>query len=206
MRVECYGATLAQDGNEDNEDAFAIIRGETTCAAVCDGAGRAQQSAGKTLKLFEKLYRQTSGGQVGLFSTWANYISLLDSSLLGIAQSTFVAVACYEGRMVGACVGDSRAYLRRRDGKVSILMEHADKHRLGSGQANPAPIHLQAEKGDILLLMSDGAWTPLSLYRLQKILSKAASMHLADLAPAILSEAGRGGRIDDMTVVVMKVM
>lgn len=60
MRIECYGATRTQEGKSTNEDAFLIGRGERPFAALCDGAGNAQQAAKKVLGLFEKLFKEAS--------------------------------------------------------------------------------------------------------------------------------------------------
>jgi serine/threonine protein phosphatase PrpC len=60
VRIECYGATRTQEGKSTNEDAFLIGRGERPFAALCDGAGNAQQAAKKVLGLFEKLFKEAS--------------------------------------------------------------------------------------------------------------------------------------------------
>jgi serine/threonine protein phosphatase PrpC len=205
LKVEMYGATRMQEGHTVNEDAFIIGRGSTPYAALCDGAGNAEQSARRILRLFETFFKETDSGELLLFQTWMRWIHLLDSALLEGAQSTFIAVAVLEGRFVGTCVGDSRAYLRDRNGTLHILTEKASKHRLGSGSVEPFPIHVPAHKGDIMLLMSDGAWTPLNQYRLQKIISRTTFEHPSDLPGNILDEASRAGRADDMTVVAIRV-
>jgi serine/threonine protein phosphatase PrpC len=105
---------------------------------------------------------------------------------------------------VGAAVGDSRAYLWTRDGDLRILTEDASKRRLGSGQIQPFPIHAPFDRGDILLLLSDGAWTPLSLGRLRETIAAAALGPLAELPEAILREAGRTGVADDMTALAAR--
>jgi hypothetical protein len=107
---------------------------------------------------------------------------------------------------VGMCVGDLRAYLVNRDGQARILTEGAAKHRLGSGQSQPFPIRLTLNAGDVLLLLSDGAWTPLTLYTLQKAVTSAAIKHLSEVPAAILDAAGRIGRADDMTAVAVRLV
>lgn len=189
-----------------NEDAWLILRGDPLCAVLCDGAGDAQRAAKRALIFFEKLYKTAKREDVAIFPTWSKWLKLLDSSLLGGNQSTFVAIAVLEGKIVGACVGDSRLYKITRDGEIRIPTEGASKFRLGSGKVKPFPIHLPVEKGDRLLLMSDGAWTPLSLYVLKKILANSATRHFSELAPAILDEAGKAGRVDDMTVIALKIL
>ena len=205
MRVERFAATRPQQGRTQNEDAFLIGRGEPPSAALCDGAGNAERAAKRVLSLFEKLLSEATPTQLTEASTWAKWTKLLDSSLLGGAQSTFIGVAIVGSEAIGACVGDSRAYLLNRDGHCRIVTDGASKHRLGSGQAQPFPLRLTLSAGDILLLLSDGAWTPLNLYLLQKTVVSAALKHFSEVPQAILDAAGRAGRADDMTAVALRV-
>lgn len=206
VRVEAFAASLPQQGRTQNEDAFLIGRGERPFAALCDGAGNAERAAKRVLTLFEKLLNEATPEQVASPETWAKWVKLLDSSLLGGSQSTFVAVAIIGSEAIGACAGDSRAYLVNRERQCRILTDGAAKHRLGGGQAQAFPIRLTLGSGDMLLLLSDGAWTPLSLYLLQKAVASAAARHFSDIPQAILEAAGRTGRADDMTAVAMRIV
>lgn len=206
MKIECCTASLTQEGRKVNEDAWLLLRGEPLCAALCDGAGDARRAAKRTLQTFEKYFKQATQEEIVTFPTWSRWVKLLDSSLLGGDQSTFIAVAVLEGRIVGTCVGDSRLYKVNRDGEISIPSEGAAKFRLGSGRVQPFPLHLPITRGDILLLMSDGAWTPLNLYALKKVVTRSATGHFSELASNILEAAGKAGRIDDMTVLALKVL
>jgi hypothetical protein len=59
---------------------------------------------------------------------------------------------------------------------------------------------------DILLLMSDGAWTRLGgAYKLQKAVAKAARHHFSEVPQAILDAAARTGRHNDMTAVALRI-
>jgi hypothetical protein len=69
----------------------------------------------------------------------------------------------------------------------------------------PFPIHQRVKAGDILLLMSDGAWTPLGLPVLRRLRGKASTQHFSEFPAILLDEAGKSGRADDMTVVAMRV-
>ena len=203
--MEIYAATKPQDGNTSNEDAFIIGRGQIPFAALCDGSGRAQQAGRRALALFERLIGAATAEQIERFPTWDGWTRLLDSSLLGGAQSTFVAFAILDGRIVGACAGDSRLYLLPSEGGIQILTEEAPKLRLGSGEASPFAIHHRIQSGDILLLMSDGAWTPLNLGKLQALRAKSFNHHFSEFPMMILDEAGKNGNADDMTVIAFKV-
>ena len=203
--MEIYASSRIQDGGSINQDAFLIGRKDRPFAALADGSGNAQQVARRVLGVFDRLITEASDEQMALFSTWENWVRLLDSALLGGPQSTFLAVAALEGRVVGVCAGDSRLYLLPKEGEVCILTEEAPKARLGSGQAAPLAIHQRLIPGDVLLLMSDGAWTPLNLPKIQALRAKAIHSHPSEFPGLILDEAGKHGRADDMTVVLVKV-
>jgi serine/threonine protein phosphatase PrpC len=202
--MEIYASSRPQDGRTSNEDAFLIGRSPVPHAALCDGSGAAGQVAKRALKTFEIQIGQATVEEIERFPTWANWARLLDSSLLGGAQSTFVAVAILNGRIVGTCAGDSRLYHLPFEGEIQILTEDASKSRLGSGKVDPTPIHRPIKHGDMLLLMSDGAWTPLNLSTLKRLQGRAACMHFSEFPALLLDEAGKHGRADDMTVVAIR--
>ncbi len=203
--VACFAASRPQEGRSTNEDAFLLApRADPPWVAICDGAGHAQQAARRVLRLFERLVAEADAQAVAIFPTWARWAKTLDSALLGGTQSTFLAIAILDRRVVGVCVGDSRAYLWTRNGALRILTDGASKLRLGSGQADPFPIHAPLARGDVVLLLTDGAWTPLSLHGLQRLVAGAALGGFPDLPARILEAAGRNGRADDMTAVALR--
>jgi serine/threonine protein phosphatase PrpC len=203
-RIESYAATRAQQGRAQNEDAFLIGRSDRPFAALCDGAGNAERAAKRALTLFEKLLSDATAEQIADVDAWSKWVNLIDSALLGGGQSTFLAVTIVGGVAVGTCVGDSRAYLINRDGQCRIVTDGAGKQRLGSGQAHHFPIRLALNIGDILLLLSDGAWTPPNLYLLQKTVVSAAAHQFTEVPGAILELAGKTGRADDMTALALR--
>jgi serine/threonine protein phosphatase PrpC len=199
-----FGATAAQAGRSQNEDAFLIGRGVPLFAALCDGAGNAERAAKRVLALFEKLVKKAGPGEIETPEAWSRWVKILDSSLLGASQSTFLAVASEEDRIIGVCAGDSKAYLFDRNGEVHILTEGADKRRLGSGSAVAFPITCTLAAGSTLLLCSDGVWTVLGGYLLRKTVLAARMKNFADMPSVILEAAGKNGRIDDQTAVCMR--
>jgi serine/threonine protein phosphatase PrpC len=203
-RIECYAATRPQQGKTANEDAFLVGHGQIPYAVLCDGAGNAQLAAKRVLALFEKLFNEATPEQVLDPNTWNKWVKLLDSSLLGGNQSTFVGVAIVDGVALGACAGDSRAYLLTRDGELRILTDGASKFRLGSGNAQAFSIRHSLAPGEFLLLLSDGAWTPLGMYPLKKAIQGALGRHFSEVPQAILDAAGHIGRLDDMTAVALR--
>lgn len=203
--MEIFAGSRPQDGRPSNEDAYLIGRGEIRYAALCDGSGAAGQVAKRALKVFEGLMAEASVEAVERFTTWRDWAHLLDSALLGGPQSTFLAVAAFDDRVVGVCAGDSRLYHLPFEGEVQILTEEASKFRLGSGKVIPSSIHQRMKPGDTLLLMSDGAWTPLGLPVLRRLKGKASTQHFSEFPGILLDEAGKSGRADDMTVVAIRI-
>lgn len=204
MPVDAFAASVRQEGRAVNEDAFGIVSGVSTVITLADGAGAAEQAARRAVRQFEAFLSVAAAEAIGAFPAWVTWLRALDAGMLGGAQSTFVSVAVIEDRIVGAVVGDSRAYLWTGDGDLRILTEGASKARLGSGHIQPSPIHAPFGRGDIVLLLSDGAWTPLPMSRLRDTIAGSALGPLAELPEAILREAGRTGAADDMTVVVAR--
>jgi serine/threonine protein phosphatase PrpC len=197
MQIECYSATRTQLGKPSNQDAFLIARGPIPYAVLCDGAGNAQQSAKKVCALFEKLISEPA--KIEDPATWQRWIKILDSSLLGGYQSTFVGVALVGSQLVGASAGDSRLYLFDREGELHILTENTK--RLGSGHAEASMFRYSLKSGEIILLMSDGAYGPLSPHALKKAIVSATSHHFSELPPAVLNITK--SRDDDATVVAL---
>ena len=202
--MEIYAATRTQEGKKSTEDAFHVDRGEPTFAALCDGSGNAQGVAKRALGIFQKLTQETPLDRIQEFRTWSNWAKLLDSALMGGPQSTFLAIGITGQKIVGCCVGDSRLYRIGLDGTILIISEAASKARLGSGKTDPFPIHLPFNRGEILLLMTDGAWTPLSLSTLGRIWVSSSSRHFSEFPTALLEEAGKHGLADDMTSVALR--
>ncbi len=206
MRVECYGASLPQDGRHpsDNEDAFAIVRSPVVAAVVCDGAGNAQHAARRAVGLFERWLGEATLGHVLGDDAWIRWARLADSALLGGSESTLAAAGVVGSEVRGVVVGDSRVYWLPSDGGCVVLSEAASRHRLGSGEASPFPVRRRLAPRDVVLLLSDGAWTPIDAFRLERTVRKAALQHFSEVPPAILELAGSHGRADDMTAVAIR--
>jgi serine/threonine protein phosphatase PrpC len=100
----------------------------------------------------------------------------------------------------GSSAGNSRLYLFDREGELRILTDTTK--RLGSGHAEAFVIRHSFRSGEILLLMSDGVYGPLSLYALKKALAAAASRHFSELPESIVNAAK--SREDDATVVALR--
>lgn len=201
VKVECYGSTRPRDGSTANEDAFWIWRPSSIVSAVCDGAGHAQHCATHVLRMFA---RQIEGGllQVQRFPAWSQWLHSTDAAMAGGVQSTFVGVAVVDDRVLGAYAGDSRVYLVNEHG-CRILTETPGRC-LGSGEAEAHPIHEPIDARDTVLLMSDGAWTPLPPAIIHRAVMAARLDDFADLPVTLIDLAGKHGHADDMTVVALR--
>jgi serine/threonine protein phosphatase PrpC len=198
LAATIYAASIAQPGRP-NEDAFFVGRlADAPLAAVFDGQGNAEGAAKKAARQLERLYTE-SGGRLD----WTRNAKLLDSHLLGANKSTMVAVSLVEDAISLCAVGDSRAYLVR-DGQANILTVGAGKQQLGSGAIQPLIKQFGAQDRDLILLMTDGAWTRFSLYQLAQTVMKNLA-NLPELPNSTLKQAAKGGVCDDMTVVAIVV-
>jgi serine/threonine protein phosphatase PrpC len=208
MRAECFGQSRPQDGRLQvgNQDAFVIGRQPAPWMALCDGAGNAQSVARRALGLLEMRLAEVPLGQMLRDETWRRWAKGLDSALLGGPEATLVAAAVVGDQVVGVVAGDSRAYLVPFEGAVRALTAEASKARLGSGETAPAVFRCTLAPRDVLLLASDGAWTALGTPGLERAVRAMVMRPFADLPSAVLDEASRRGRADDMTVVALRLM
>jgi serine/threonine protein phosphatase PrpC len=198
LAATIYSASIARPGRP-NEDAFFVGRlAGAPLAAVFDGQGNAEGAAKKAARQLELLYAESAGRL-----DWTRAAQLLDSHLLGANKSTMVAASLVEDVISVCGVGDSRAYLVR-DGQANILTEGASKQQLGSGAIQPLKKRFGAQDRDLILLMTDGAWTPFSLCQLAQTVMKNL-VNLPELPNSILQQAAKGGVCDDMTVIAIAV-
>ena len=145
MPVECYGATMPEDGKQrgQNQDAFTIVRAPVVTAVVCDGAGNAQLAAKRVTGLIELWLAETTLGQMLATNPWPRWVRLADSTLLGGSECTLAAITSSASEARGVVVGDSRIYLLPEDGGCRLLAEPLSKARLGSGEVEPTLVRHQ---------------------------------------------------------------
>lgn len=201
VRVECYGSTRPRDGSVANEDAYWIWRPSSIVAAACDGTGPAPHCASQVLRLFARRIEE-GRLQVQTFPAWRQWIGDVDHAMRGGPESTFLGIAVVGDRLVGAQAGDTRAFLVNEHG-CRILGE-APGGRLGSGDVEPHPLHERITPDDTVLIMTDGAWTPLPLTILHRLVMAARLEHFSDLPATLIDAAGRHGHADDMTVLALR--
>jgi len=86
--------------------------------------------------------------------TWCKILRQIDSRI-GEGQATCVVVARSARGIVGASVGDSRAWLFEDDGLIDLTISQVRKPLLGSGAAQPVGFHHPPSQG-LLLVCTDG--------------------------------------------------
>ena len=208
MRVETYGQSRPQEGRQhtQNQDAYAIGQVPIPYVALCDGAGNAQGVAKRALSLLQTFLKEATLGEVLREETWIRWTKGLDSALLGGAETTLVAAAVLGNQVAGVVVGDSRSYVVPLEGPTDFVTSKASKARLGSGEAEAAPLRALLSPRDVLVLLTDGAWGPLGTHGVEKAVRSAVLKHFSEVPQAILDSAAKHGRADDMTAVVLRLM
>ena len=209
MRVECFGQSRPQEGRQQtqNQDAFLIGRQPVPWIGAVRRCG--ERAVGRRSGPSASSRRGCGRRRSTSFlrdETWLRWAKRLDSALLGGPEATFVAAAAIGDEVVGVAAGDSRAYLVPLEGPVRLLTESAAKARLGSGDTAPAVFRATLAPRDVLLLVSDGAWTPLGTAGIDRAVRRVVAGVFADLPAAVLDEASRRGRADDMTAVALRLM
>ncbi|MFY9527874.1 MAG: PP2C family serine/threonine-protein phosphatase [Candidatus Acidiferrales bacterium] len=158
------------------------------------------------MTFFENLFKGATPQEILIHGTWARWIKTLDSILSRSTQSTFVGLAVVRGLAVGACVGNSRAYLFRQEAGCRWLTEGANEARLGSGSPSAFPIREALSAGDTIILLSDGVWPNLSPASLNEIVLRVAARKFSEVPNALLDAARRTGAADDMTTVALRLL
>jgi serine/threonine protein phosphatase PrpC len=173
---------------------------------VCDGEGNAEQSARKAVTFFENLFKGATPPEILIHGTWARWVKTLDSILSRSTQSTFVALAVVRGLAVGACAGNSHAYLVRRGTECRWLTEGASEARLGSGSPSAFPIREALNPDDTIMLLSDGVWPNLTPASLNEIVLRVGACKFSEVPNAVLEIAQRVGTADGMTAVALRLL
>jgi serine/threonine protein phosphatase PrpC len=86
--------------------------------------------------------------------SWCNLLGQIDYRI-GFGESTCVVVARSSKRIVGASVGDSRAWLVESEDLIDLTRNQSRKPLLGSGEAKPVAFTHPPSLG-LLLVCTDG--------------------------------------------------
>jgi serine/threonine protein phosphatase PrpC len=228
MRIVAGAATDIGRVREGNEDSFLV---DDPLFVVADGMGGhrgGEVASSLALETLRTLFHQGKGDldeQVQEANRTIVERSLHDQSVAGMGTTLTAALAEGE-RLRLAHVGDSRAYLLRRDELTLLTEDHTLVHRMvteGEISEEEAEAHpqrsvltralgvdlwvdiddlvVEVEKGDRLLLCTDGLTAMISNEHIRQILTERPDPQAA--ADALVSAADEAGGIDNITVVVL---
>ena len=186
-----------------DEDRLAVrIVGDAALIVVADGAGGV--AGGR--RAAEAICARIVDGKSIAQTDWPAVLARLDLVLSAdpkCGESTAVVAFISAGKLRGASVGDSEAWLVHDDGRVECLTEHQRrKPLLGSGQARPVAFEAELSAAR-LLVATDGLFK----YARHAELLAAARDHSLETAADGLVRAARlpnGGLQDDVALALLR--
>jgi serine/threonine protein phosphatase PrpC len=179
---------------EDRAAAFTVPNGQLLVLA--DGAGGTSGGAAAADAVLARasVFSPTSAPDC------VHVLETVDRALAELGQTTAILLVVSAGRVFGASVGDSTAWLL--DGSHALdLTENQDrKPLLGSGRAKPAPFGPFDLRGRVLL-GSDGLFKYVDVDRIRDI---ATNLPLASVPDTLVAAARlpSGGLQDDIAIIV----
>jgi tetratricopeptide (TPR) repeat protein len=201
---DVFTATRPGSPRRSSCDAFLVLREPALVVGVADGAGDAPTSARRALAQFQRMLAETQSRGRCSPEVWAGFIPVLDAHGQGEPETTFLAGGIFGCEVIGVWAGDSRAYVVPVQGPIELLTTGTGKARLGSGQARAGTFSRTMHPGDLLLLMTDGAWTPFdNMKTLEALVRGHPATQRPSLAEAIVAAAEKAGHTDDKTVVIV---
>ncbi|MCA9135821.1 MAG: hypothetical protein KDB00_03655 [Planctomycetales bacterium] len=144
---------LVEAYREHCEDRLDIISdGNRTLIVVADGAG----GSGDGSIAADTVINETRSHYTAIDSSigWSQFLSQLDFRV-SVGETTAVIVDVHPDRILGASVGDSRAWVIDGPNVIDLTRTQNRKPLLGSREAKPAPFWHGPLAG-ILLVGSDG--------------------------------------------------
>jgi serine/threonine protein phosphatase PrpC len=118
---------------EDRAAAFTIPNGHLLVLA--DGAGGTSGGAAAA----DAVVARASVSSPDCASDCVHVLETVDRALAELGQTTAILVVVSDGRVFGASVGDSAAWLLDCSGTLDLTENQNRKPLLGSGRAKPAP-------------------------------------------------------------------
>ena len=171
---------------------------------VADGAGGTRGGAEAAQFACDRVM-QFAAASAGSARDWTERLHAIDHELsksdLG-GQTTVVVAEIWNGRVSGASVGDSQAWLVSPRGEMLDLTEDQQrKPLLGAGTAGPCPFGPIEMHGARLLLATDGLFQ----YAAQNKVVNVTAARVIPRAPSLLIDLARlpnGELQDDVAVVI----
>lgn len=135
---------------QDRAEVFELPRG--LVLVVADGAG----GAGGGGEAADAVIRAVGAAALRGDRDWVQILHDVDRRLLDRGWTTAVVVELRGDRVIGASVGDSRAWLYREALVSELTAEQQRKPLLGTGRAAPEAFETRCAEKDWLFLATDG--------------------------------------------------
>ena len=197
-------ATAADSFRVRSEDRVVVLRaGEADVVCVADGSGGMSGAANAAEMFVSGVKRNVDDGNVKLTdaAAWVSLLEALDAEIKRhpfAGETTGIALAVTATAVVGASVGDSRAWLFA-DSAQELTEEQVRTPRLGTGHAVPksfaAPAHGR------LVVGTDGLFDHASIDDISAIVRTSQSYDAADALIGLLRARFRT-LPDDVAVVI----
>ncbi len=231
VRIESHGITDAGPPGKRNDDAF-FVDDAHGLYVVSDGLGKFKGADLASRTVVNAIAKAVVAGEplAKAANTAAHALderAKQDPSLKDMA-ATLTALHVVGGRFEGVHVGDSRAYLFRRDALVQLTRDHSvafeqylagaitkeqirtsrnqamltRSMRAGRGYAPVEPFGGELLPGDEFLLCTDGLNKELTDAHIGVVLREPATAQVH--AAALLAKARKRILIDNVTLIVVK--
>lgn len=188
-----------------SQDSVAIYPLSTGLAfAVADGAGGIPGGRAASRLVVDSLtvHLQQDLSILQSASAWCQFLGDLDvksRDLPDIGESTAVTGAVINGRLVGAHVGDSEAWVFQ--GSAFKKITSRPSSRLGTGLAVPRPLDMDLGS-DVLIVGTDGLFRHLRPDQIQRVIKDSAPATVC-ASLCVLARHGRSQIYDDISVVAL---
>jgi serine/threonine protein phosphatase PrpC len=179
---------------EDRAAAFTIPNGHLLVLA--DGAGGTSGGAAAA----DAVLARASVSSPTCASDCVHLLETVDGALAELGQTTAILLVVSAGRVFGASVGDSAAWLVDGSRALDLTENQTRKPLLGSGQAKAAPFGPFDFRGRVLL-GSDGLFKYVHLDRIREIAANLPAESVADTLVAA-ARLPSGGLQDDIAIIV----
>jgi PPM family protein phosphatase len=182
--------------------------GDAVVLLVADGAGNSSAGGVAAEALCARLASTVRDGgfDPDEEGSWAHLLAECDARLFGEGnggETTAVALYLAPGRIVGASVGDSEAWLLEANGFYVLTEGQVRKPLVGSGRARPVAFRHATARGT-LLLASDGLFKYAAWDLLRATLAREEDVECIAGAFCELPRMPSGALPDDVGLVVCR--
>ena len=200
-------ATAAASFRERTEDRLLVVSlGDNDMVCIADGTGGASGGASAAQMFIAGVRRQTEASAIDLADAraWTAVLADLDQEIAHEAvagETTGIALVVTPSSIVGASVGDSRAWLFA-EGATELTRDQARKPRLIAGRATPRSFTAPATGA--LVVGTDGLFDHLPLAAIAAAAREPYTANGANTADALIGLLRARFRAlpDDVAVVV----